>query len=136
MFPYKYTFAAFGNDRRFPFAKVMLLEHYDSHACTKPSFICSALISVFFKLLSSVIDAAFLPIILSSFHRHHNRHDYHPTQRLSITLLTPTATNTSQLQMMDDGTFHPFPRLPFELREQIWQDAAYRQLWRNSGRIR
>ena len=38
--------------------------------------------------------------------------------------------------IMDDATFHPFPRLPWELREQIWQDAAYRQLGESSGRIR
>ncbi|KAF5534181.1 hypothetical protein FMEXI_11427 [Fusarium mexicanum] len=26
---------------------------------------------------------------------------------------------------MDTTTFHPFPRLPYELREQIWQDACF-----------
>ncbi|KAJ4005525.1 hypothetical protein NW766_011075 [Fusarium irregulare] len=31
---------------------------------------------------------------------------------------------------MDDRTFHPFPRLPWELREEIWQFAAYQQLKR------
>ncbi|KAF5684594.1 hypothetical protein FCIRC_3938 [Fusarium circinatum] len=26
---------------------------------------------------------------------------------------------------MNTTTFHPFPRLPYELREQIWQDACF-----------
>jgi hypothetical protein len=26
---------------------------------------------------------------------------------------------------MSDATFHPFPRLPFEIRQQIWEDACF-----------